>query len=318
MPNPLLDNPIADMYGPTFLLFYGSVIVVTCIVCAFMLRAEARAEESVQPSIVPENLDPYEIAYLRGGEGEVANTIIFTLIQRGYLRQSSEYANRIERVGDLPREGFLSAQEYAVLEWFSSPRTGKEIFRPTGGLKQQLAGHFQEYRQRLMYAGLLYSEGKRQLTWKLWLCGAFLIAALGAYKLYVAVATMHTNVAFLIIMGVIGLVVLAFACRLPRQTRRGRNYLQRLQFAFSSLRNPADNFNAAPDSSYILAVGLFGAGAGILASTPYGYYQEMHRSTMMASTGGSSYSGDGGSSSRCSGGSSCGGGGGCGGCGGGS
>lgn len=37
----LTDNPIANMYGPHFLLFYGVVILLTLATCWFMLRRQS-------------------------------------------------------------------------------------------------------------------------------------------------------------------------------------------------------------------------------------------------------------------------------------
>ena len=36
--NWLMDNPIANMYGPHFLLLYGIVIVLTLVICCWLLR----------------------------------------------------------------------------------------------------------------------------------------------------------------------------------------------------------------------------------------------------------------------------------------
>ena len=38
----LTDNPIANMYGPQFLLLYGVVIVVTLVVCWVLLSGRSR------------------------------------------------------------------------------------------------------------------------------------------------------------------------------------------------------------------------------------------------------------------------------------
>ena len=43
----LTENPIATMYGPHFLVFYGIVIVLTLVACWFMLRRQA--ERSFPP-----------------------------------------------------------------------------------------------------------------------------------------------------------------------------------------------------------------------------------------------------------------------------
>ncbi len=42
-----MDNPLANMYGPHFLLFYAVVIVVTLVVCSRLLR---RRVDSLPPT----------------------------------------------------------------------------------------------------------------------------------------------------------------------------------------------------------------------------------------------------------------------------
>lgn len=36
--NVLLHNPIADMYGPQFLVFYGIVIAIATLVCLILVQ----------------------------------------------------------------------------------------------------------------------------------------------------------------------------------------------------------------------------------------------------------------------------------------
>lgn len=81
----LLHNPIADMPGPEFLALYGVVIVGTLVLCKTKSR-QADSSRTLSPPLIPDKLDPYEIAFLRGGENEVLRLAILSLIQRGYLR----------------------------------------------------------------------------------------------------------------------------------------------------------------------------------------------------------------------------------------
>ena len=83
--NWLLHNVVADMYGPYFLVFYATVIGVVIVACYRSVRAVDRTLDLGLPEI-PAKLDPYEIAYLRGGENEVTRVAIASLIQRGLLQ----------------------------------------------------------------------------------------------------------------------------------------------------------------------------------------------------------------------------------------
>ena len=68
--NWLLHNVVADLYGPYFLLFYATVIVALIVACCRSVRSVDQTRD-LDPPEVPAKLDPYEIAYLRGGENEV-------------------------------------------------------------------------------------------------------------------------------------------------------------------------------------------------------------------------------------------------------
>src|SRR4029078_10245815 len=78
-------NFIADMPGPTFLVFYAAVIVTVYFVVWLVLR-QRDSSHLLPPMAIPADPDPYEIAYLRGGENEVLRLIILELIQREYLK----------------------------------------------------------------------------------------------------------------------------------------------------------------------------------------------------------------------------------------
>src|SRR5438067_4383703 len=77
----LLDA-IATMPGPQFLVLYACVIALTLFVCRLLLR-RADSTAALPPALVPSEPDPYEIAYLRGGEKELTRLLICELIERG-------------------------------------------------------------------------------------------------------------------------------------------------------------------------------------------------------------------------------------------
>ena len=297
----LLNNPIANMYDPGFLLLYGNIIILTLAACWWTLRQRDPTVSRLVP-LVPSDPDPYEIAYLRGGENEVTRVVIIGLTQRGYL-QATE---RKERLPKHPDPRHLSHLERLVFDRCSSPATEEEIF-------QSVKGVCAPFEQRLHSERLLMPPEMQIVALKVGLAGALVILGLGGYKLWVALATGHSNVGFLLVMGIASLVGLYYVCRPPRLSSRGRAYLQRLESAFEGLKGRASAGNfAATDPTLLLLVGIFGV--KMLAGTPYAYYQEIF--TPRWSWGGGGVGGVPGGVwvGGCGGG--CGGGG-CGGCGGG-
>ncbi len=312
----LMHNFIADMYGPAFLLFYGLMIGFTVLMCWILLR-QSDSTASLPLPHIPLQPDPYEIAYLRGGENEVVRVVIFNLIQRGYLGVAEGTKPQIERLSRHPDPRYLTQIERSVFDWFSMPHPAEAIFQ-SRALPSKIEESIARYEQQLRREQLVMPPDVEDTARGLRLTGLLVIIGLGGYKLLVALAKGRTNVAFLIIMGLAGGWILWKICQLPWLSRRGQAYLERLQSAFEGLKDRAPMIGAAAaDPSLPLLVGVFGV--EVLAGTFYDNYQSMFR---RAATSGGSWGGDGsfsscGSSCGSCGGGGCGGGcGGCGGCGG--
>lgn len=315
----LMHNPIADMYGPSFLFFYGCIIAATLAMCWWRLRA-ADPTADLPPLPLRANPDPYEIAYLRGGENEVTRLAIFDLIQRGYLKASEDKKwwggkdQRLARAPGHPHPRHLSPTELKVFRFFSSSRTAAEIFQPNS-LPKDLQGLCQDYEIKLQDEQALCPAEVSEAAWRIGRVAAVILLGVGGYKLTVAIAKGHFNVIFLIIMCIGSLVGLAVVCRPPRLSKLGRDYLKRLQGVFERQKPKAGAAAAGvADTTLLLLVSLFGV--SVLTETSYAYLGEMFR---RSTAGGGSWGG--GCGGGCGGGSGCGGGGcgggGCGGCGGG-
>jgi hypothetical protein len=97
--NILLNNPIAQMYGPYFLIFYGTVISIKAIAANLFLQD--KTNNKLKPLSIPQEPNPYEIAYTIAGEKEVLKLIVFSLIQRGYLEVDRQLIQQVRTHGDL-------------------------------------------------------------------------------------------------------------------------------------------------------------------------------------------------------------------------
>lgn len=333
----LLDNPLATMYGPYFLLLYGFVTLFTILFFALFKTRIDQSDRLPVPS-VPATIDPYEIAYLRGGVNELARTAVFSLMQKGLIEIKNEGKVSVITRTAASTQQRTNAIEDATLNWFGTFRDPKDLFSP-GALTYLLEPYAEDYQRRLGRQQLIASTElkKRLSTWK-WLALG-LVLLLGGYKAVAAIAHGHFNLLGSAIIGVIGAVAIFLIARLPWLTKLGRAYLDRLQMAFEGLRykdnrdkigvpdvqNPEVAGYAAFDP-LLLSVGIFGG--TVLAGTAYGAYNDAFmRSQKEQAMGAHAGCGAGCASSgggSCSSGSSCGssgcssgcGGGGCGGCGG--
>lgn len=330
----LRHNFIAEMTGPEFLVFYGIALTLTVVACRWRIRL-ADPSATLPPAPIPAAPDPYEIAYLRGSRNELLRVILFTLVQKGYLRPTDD-KKRIERADSLPDPGDLSEMERCVYGHFTKPLAPGDLFQ--GLLPERLGKLARPLEGRLIAEGLLTSPDTRDRARAVGWTGASVLL-LGLYKFLIALEKGRGNVLFLVALSALTAVVLVVACRVPRLSVRGRDYLSRLQLAFGGLKRnvarpsavaapptdaarPADA--ARPSDTLpgtkpalLLLVGIFGA--GVLADTAYAFVPELFpRSGARADSGGggSCGGGCGVSGGSCGSGGCGGGGGGCGGCGG--
>lgn len=329
----LIENPLANMYGPMFLLVYAVLIVFLIVIHRYKLKALDWTSKLPLPQI-PTNPDPYEIAYLRGGDNEVVRSVIFTLVQKGFIINTKDFLrnqstfSKTEKVQDIH---LLSKMEREVLYYFAESKNAFEIFQ-SDGITNVVKNHCLQYERKLLNENLLNPPETKSAADRNANIAAIVILAIGGFKLIAALSHGRTNVIFLIVMAIVGLIVLYKTTRVPRLSHRGRAYLEELQIAFSNLKYPPKKTTlqtpqplptfAAVDP-LLLGVGVFGVGA--LVGTNYDYMNDTFQKSAVQNGGSSSTSSGCGTScgssscssgGSCSGGSSCGGGGCGGGCGG--
>ncbi len=219
---------------------------------------------------MPTEPDPYAVAYLRGGLGEVARVAVFELLQRGYV--TGEYGV-FGTAKDAPDRKHLQGVARVAYSWFRTRKamSAREVFAPDG-LVAKLRERVEPQLRQPLEAERLVATGKmKRSRWWLTAVAAGLVLALGGYKLTVALTKGYTNVIFLILLLLAALVAAAVIYgKTPSLTARGRKYLDALSLAFRRLTaRPETTW----ESSYLpLLVGLFGV--GILAGTSYGYYAD--------------------------------------------
>ncbi len=321
----LLDNPLATLYGPYFLVLYGFVILFTLIILGYRKSQTDQTEHLPTPAIPP-NPDPFEIAYLRGGPNELARSAIFSLLTKNLIeiRTESDKSSFIPifEPGQKPR-GLPQIEELA-LHWIGGGREADDVFAKKTGLVEHLDGQADVFRGRLESHHLL-PDPRAEQEFKKWVkLAVFIIMGLGIYKFATALLLGYSDVMLLVVFGFAGMIIALWIAKMPRITKRGKAYLERLQLAFDDLkyRSQAPYLKAesprpqvqpafAGVDPLMLSVGIFGG--SILAGTVYdNYNQAFLRSHTQNNSGGGCGTGCG---SSCS--SGDGGGGGCGGCGGG-
>jgi hypothetical protein len=263
----LLHNPVAGVYSEYLLLFYVVAIGAVILACYRSVRSADRTRHMEPPKIAP-RLDPYELAYLRGGETEVTRIAIRSLLWRGLLKPTEKrdwsapglaLRKEVDR-GRTPRPGELSPIEARILKWTAFPATDRQIYQPDdspfktvstlfwhgatgrhvyqpGGVPALIRDTCARYQVNLAADQLLAPPEMKQRGCWLWWIGSTLILGLGGYLLAVALAKGEPIVAVILCpIALIGVIALAHAClAFPRISHRGRAYLDQLVGTYDQL-----------------------------------------------------------------------------------
>ncbi|WP_431224575.1 hypothetical protein ACQ86O_06510 [Serratia sp. L9] len=114
-------NPVADMVGPWFLAFY----LLYCLLLMWLVsRARRRYLRSYSPYgsgpvSLPAKVDPYYVAWLKGGIDQVLMLVMMRLSYKGLLTAGKSKEKTFTRPqGDIPEQ--LNRLERWVLSCFES------------------------------------------------------------------------------------------------------------------------------------------------------------------------------------------------------
>lgn len=324
----LLDNPLAIMEGPTFLILYVLLIATLTAMLAIQ-RSRLVGSPHLKPPAIPPQIDAYEIAYLRGGLNELARTAVFALVRKGLVEVTSDdRKGRIKRVRDASPSDQLARLETEALHWVRDEREASDVFDTKTGLVKELEPAALVYRYDLEKRNLLAGEDAKRRIRKAALSAAAIIALLGGYKVVTAVLVGHFNIIFALLLAGVGVVLALAVGRVPRMTSLGKAYVERLQLVFEDVKHRPPEVKGSYESGaahsqsgfvgvdpLLVSVGLFGT--AVLAGSAFAGYDDVFQRQQQQGSSGACGSSCGGSSGGDGGGGSCSSGCGGGGCGGG-
>lgn len=309
----LTDNPLINLRGPEFLIAFA-IISGSCVLCAYWRSRKADPTHAMRPPPIPESVDPFDVAFLRGGYPDLVRLTVLDLVGRGYL-QADSHAERIIGVPKPPNPKYLSGTQSVVYEWMKPGRYVAQIMSDL--IPSIETKNLEVARKNRMEAEQWFTTQSQRLKGFLATIPFILfIAGLAYWKIMVAFSRERSNVFILIILTMIAIAAVVSIGKLGRRSALGNAFMDRLRVAFSRLRDRAGTLVSSNQHDHLLLVAAtFGLGA--LNGTGYEFMPRMFQKA--ASQGESNSGSSSGCGSSC--GSSCGGGscggGGCGGCGGG-
>ncbi len=306
--------------GPIFIgIYLGLLSLAVVAVC--LIRRIHDSSRSLTAVPVPAQIDPFRIAYLRGGEQELTRTAIVDLSERGCI-EPTDYSNGKRKtfptymaqgtwVTNIPQCD--PTQEAPV------QRELLEFFRTPHRLHEAVHRRFQKRIQNLTSDDKAWVNSQSLVHSSAFLWTEFFIAlslivvleGVLVYRFWEATTAGRSNVGFLFFSMLLTPLALMAPLAQGRLTFRGKKFLADLQRGMGELRVVKRKTNATEKgefsfacvhSDYLLAMGVFGISA-LNGSDLHSMFLAFQRSSQSA----------GGCGVGCGGG--CGGGG-CGGCGG--
>lgn len=299
-------NPL-DLRGPEFLAFYllyGLVVLALAWMVRLRILGQQTGPASVRwaPGIYPRDGDAYHIAFLRGGEKEVARTVLGRLFASNLLELDGSTLRR----GSTGFPSPLSPLEEGAFRAVAALQD-RPAHEMQGRLHGAVALHVDPLREELRQEGLAPSASQlRNLERLLW--GTLAAGpGLGVVKLGVALLRGRTNVGFLIFLTALFAVAVCGLLKPASRTRAGDRYLSWLWESHRGLQQMVNNGRRQDFAELALVTGIYGLGQ-------VGVFNPLERALRPPSSANTSGCGGGDSGGGCGGGG-CGGGG-CGGCGG--
>jgi uncharacterized protein (TIGR04222 family) len=315
--------PVFDWNGPEFLSFY--LVSLIAAICWSLRRSKKALEKFGTRGGTDAPSDPYELAFLAGGEARAVQLAVVRLLHKELVRWKSGFLGaRLIRNGDKPGSS-LPAIESALLERVAA-KGASGI--PVKLACQGLASTLKPVEVRLAAKGLRPTAEERSRASQFVILPMHLLGIIGLVKLVIGVSR-EKPVGFLVVFLIVTAIAgWAIASRTRRLTPAGERVLADLRTKHHLAKGAAERHESEDLPMISNGVALFGA-LSLASSFAYAdLYQDLNRITGRTSadasggcssgcggiSGGSSGSDSGGGSDG--GGSGCGGGG-CGGCGGG-
>lgn len=297
--------------GPEFLTVY-LVLLGCCIVAGILLRQYFYRSATHNYDAQTDSLDPYEVAFLAGGNKLAVNAALTSLLHQNQI--SLDTVNKKVAIagpissGASPLEQQLydhiarNAPAISVRDLLKSSRFETASLDATGSMQEKLEAR-----------GLLLSGGQAAAARWIPLLLMLSLLAVGGARILQGLSN-NQPTGYLIALWIFALIItlVGFGRKLSRSSH-GDALLQAMKAQQAALQvNCQANPGGLQTSDLVLAMGLFGM--GVMTT---GIYNDLRQSIAPhGASGGGCGSGCGSGSSCGGGGGGCGGGG-CGGCGGG-
>ena len=263
--NSLLHNPLSELTLPYFLVLYVGCGVVGLLAGTVLIWLCDGTRDDDLTSHSPQTPDPYEVAFLAGGDRNVTRLVVFDLIEKGYLELSGTRrrfaffapAKMLRRSTTAPDLSGLTTVQRAAWDWVRTARLPSQILHRHIGLVNQIRPLCQVYVRPLESRRFLETTSHRVACTLVAWAMSFGIVSLGLYKLVASVIAGEGESATLILLMVVGLVCTAINCRRVRLSDLGHRYVESLQMEFGD-HDRASSLGTDVQIERLVQTALFG------------------------------------------------------------
>lgn len=235
--NSLLHNPLTELPLPYFLVAFAALEVTGLVAGGFWIWLCDGTRDDDLPNTCPEDLDPYEIAYLQGGAPQVTRLVAFDLIEQGVLTLSTGrpwlflFPRRpmLRRADSAPDLANLNAIQRAAWNWTAVPRRPGDLLHRRIGLLKEVSPLCPPLMRSLADRRLLETVGRRHA--RIVVCRLLIttFVGLGLYKLITMAILGQGDFVPLLLLILTGFVSTRIICHPRRMSVLGFRYLESLQ-----------------------------------------------------------------------------------------
>lgn len=228
-----LDNNILSISFYKFIVLY---VLAIAAMLALLIIVSKKIKKNYYQKASKQQIkisSPLQIAYLNNGLSGYIQTILFQLVQEGYLTKPRKgwFGYKVKAANAHPSIKDLSKPEQTIFHYAVSHESWNKIIHHQE-LHEDLWEVKAELDDQLTNYSLLYPQPVLNRLNKL--RGTFILAtlALGAYRYFFGVEKARSGVLSLLFVGMLGMMLITHVAKLDRVTKQGQKYLKSLKKSY--------------------------------------------------------------------------------------
>lgn len=228
----------------SFYKFISLYIFAILIMLALVVAVSRHIRKTYYLKAIQQQIkisSPLQIAYLKNGIKGYIRTVLFKLVQDGYLElpRKSWFGYKVRTKVGHPPVKKLNKPEQTIYHYAVS--TGhwdkiinhKELHEDLWEVKDDLGNQLTDY-------SLLYPQNVVNKLSKLRGFFILITLTLGSYRYFWGIDKVRANLGSLVLVGLLGVMLITHVAKLDRVTKQGQKYLKSLKKSYSDA-NPTKN-----------------------------------------------------------------------------